>query len=180
MLTEDHEPKLCDFGMGRPPAFLYMAPELFCKQPSGTPGDIYSLGLILYFIATGFAPFEGFTSAEAAAKSAKLNIRPTLPQSLASNWKTLISSCWQKNALARPTAEQVLTSLQQMENGPDLSQDSDSEGNSSEYPPVSIISPPEEKEEDFPVQRRSEDQDRDQKEFFSENLPTKIQNSGGG
>lgn len=116
-ITKDKEEiKITDFGTGRPPSFLYMAPEIFSKQPYNVSSDIYSLGLIIFYLVVGCPPFDGFQGAEAAAKAAKLNIRPALPQSISPAWKALISSCWNKNPVLRPTASQVLESLKKFEN----------------------------------------------------------------
>ena len=37
--------------------FLYNAPELFCKKKMGVKSDIWSLGIVLYELATGKVPF---------------------------------------------------------------------------------------------------------------------------
>ena len=43
---------------------LYMAPELFEGGAPSIPGDVYSLGVLLFFLLTGTVPVEGGTFAE--------------------------------------------------------------------------------------------------------------------
>ena len=114
LLAQGRMAKLTDFGMGRPPAFLYMPPELFCKQPHGTSGDIYSLGLILYYLVTGEPPFKGLSDAEAATQAAKLHARPVIPESIPTAWRDLIQSCWHRNPMQRPTAIEVHEKLSKL------------------------------------------------------------------
>jgi class 3 adenylate cyclase len=71
-LTEDGTAKLGDFGLAfshdRPRVSrtgiivgtaAYMAPEQALGQPPGAPSDLYSLGALLYEMATGRPPFVG-------------------------------------------------------------------------------------------------------------------------
>ncbi|GIG68479.1 protein kinase domain-containing protein [Phytomonospora endophytica] len=68
MLTDDG-PRVIDFGIARPEGAAaitevgaaigtrkYMSPEHLAGRRSGTPGDVYSLGAVLVFAATGSAP----------------------------------------------------------------------------------------------------------------------------
>jgi len=68
MLTDDG-PRVIDFGIARPEGAAaitevgaaigtrrYMSPEHLAGQRSGTPGDVFSLGAVLVFAATGSAP----------------------------------------------------------------------------------------------------------------------------
>ena len=68
---------LMDFGAGRenvddPPSELagtplYLAPEIFAGAPATVRSDIYSLGVLLYHLASGSYPVKGRTTAELRA-----------------------------------------------------------------------------------------------------------------
>jgi TolB-like protein/Tfp pilus assembly protein PilF len=64
---------------------LYLAPEIFAGQPATVRSDLYSLGVLLYRLATGAYPVQGATLAELAAahrsgRSVRLrDARPNLP-----------------------------------------------------------------------------------------------------
>jgi eukaryotic-like serine/threonine-protein kinase len=73
--------KLVDFGIAATPGSLgstdsgslfgtahYLAPEQAQGQPTSRATDVYSLGVVLYEMATGRPPFEGQTALEIANK----------------------------------------------------------------------------------------------------------------
>ena len=77
MRGEDGRTVLMDFGAGKDlniaprhggPDFigtpLYMAPEVFAGQPRSTSADIYSLGVLLYYLVSRSYPIEGSTRTE--------------------------------------------------------------------------------------------------------------------
>jgi serine/threonine protein kinase len=71
-----------DFG-GTP---LYVAPEVFAGQPRGLASDIYSVGVLLYYLTTGTYPVEGDTRTaimrqheEHAPRRHLRDVRPDLP-----------------------------------------------------------------------------------------------------
>jgi serine/threonine-protein kinase len=91
---------LMDFGTGRSlkrqrPAFgndiagtpLYLAPEVFAGHPRTPSSEIYSLGVLLYFLVTGSYPVEGDTRTEVRKKHDRpeprrplRDVRPDLPE----------------------------------------------------------------------------------------------------
>jgi len=93
---------LMDFGLGRElsdqPATaspdlagtpLYMAPELFTGGHVSVQSDIYSVGVLLFFLVTGAFPVQGASlseirAAHAAGRSKRLqDLRPDVPPSFA-------------------------------------------------------------------------------------------------
>lgn len=73
LLVEDNKIYLTDFGIsrffpessnfkmtGKTGTWRYMAPEVFHKQVYNLKADVYSLGMILYFIYKNELPFSGY------------------------------------------------------------------------------------------------------------------------
>jgi serine/threonine-protein kinase len=65
---------------------LYLAPELFARKPASTASDLYSLGVLLFYLVTGQFPvaastFEELARAHKRRESRRLrDVRPDLPQ----------------------------------------------------------------------------------------------------
>jgi serine/threonine protein kinase len=74
-------PRVNNFGLARPPSFLWMAPEVFSKKKYSAAADVFSLGVVLWEIFTGFRPFEGTPPSIAVLRVAKDNLRLPLPLS---------------------------------------------------------------------------------------------------
>ena len=93
LLDEDGRPRLTDFGIAQAMASKgltrtgavmgsvhYLAPELARGRPALPQSDLYSLGVVLYEMATGRAPFEAETDlAVALAHAEQL---PAAPRAL--------------------------------------------------------------------------------------------------
>lgn len=74
-------------GWGRAPGTpSYMAPEVIAGEPATRASDIYSVGVLLYFLVTGRYPFEGRTLMEIAVghgtgrRRLLADERPDLPE----------------------------------------------------------------------------------------------------
>ncbi len=120
--------KLTDFGLARlaQDAFstasgqllgtpTYMSPEQFQGTDPDERSDIYSFGVVLYEVATGYLPFEIKTLSDAAYKHTSvepplpLMVRPDLPPQLGN----IILRCLDKRPQNRFTsAGELLTALQ--------------------------------------------------------------------
>jgi predicted ATPase len=136
MLRDDGYVKVLDFGLARltssegshestadtamqtRPGMLvgtvaYMSPEQVKADTVGTSSDIFSLGAVLYELATGRKPFK--SASEVAVMHqiaydqppAPTTLNPDLPLSL----ETLILAMLDKSAQSRPTAADVAAAL---------------------------------------------------------------------
>ncbi len=86
LITEDGHPKIADFGIARlnqeaitqtgqlvgSPA--YMAPEQMIGKEADARSDLFSLGVVLYSMITGFRPFQGNSAQTVCFKV--MNIEP--------------------------------------------------------------------------------------------------------
>ncbi|MGZ3429063.1 MAG: serine/threonine-protein kinase, partial [Polyangia bacterium] len=96
----------------------YIAPEQASGGDVDHRVDIYSLGCILFRLATGVLPFEGTQSMQVVLKHLRdepprpRSLDPNIPQAL----EDLILACLQKSRNRRPDdAEQVIASLDRIE-----------------------------------------------------------------
>ena len=99
MRQEDGRIVLMDFGTGRASDAahttsilgtpLYLAPEVLAGEPATYASDLYSIGVLLYFLLTGSFPVAGTTLADVrhahrvGHSAATRSTRPTVPRRLA-------------------------------------------------------------------------------------------------
>jgi serine/threonine protein kinase len=129
MLSADGRAKIAGFrtaqlslgagaGSGQKPArrvVAYQAPELLAGTSEGTVAtDVYSLGVILYFLLTGDAPFVGDTLGETARlicdqpPTPPRQVRPEVPREL----ETICLRCLEKDPSRRyASAADLATAL---------------------------------------------------------------------
>jgi hypothetical protein len=118
VLLADDGPRVIDFGISRAadasmltqagtimgsPGFL--SPEQAEGLPVGTPSDVFSLGAVLAFAATGAGPFGEGTVASLIYRV--VNAEPNL-SGVPAQVRPLIGRCLAKGPAARPTAQAVL------------------------------------------------------------------------
>lgn len=88
---------------------LYLAPELYAGHPASVASDIYSVGVLLYFLATADFPVSGRSFSEikqAHADGARKPIRkacPSIPEPLALLLESLLAPA-QQRAEMRPAS----------------------------------------------------------------------------
>ena len=99
--------------MGTP---AYMAPEQIEGRPAQASSDIFSLGVVLYELATGRAPFQG--SSGPAIMSSILRDTPSRPSQFRTGLPeaadTLILECLAKDAARRPSPRTVADALRRL------------------------------------------------------------------
>ncbi|GBC09177.1 hypothetical protein RclHR1_08670001 [Rhizophagus clarus] len=82
----------------------YVAPEVLLKGKLYTQAaDIYSFGMIMYFIATGRQPFADCAHDEVLALNICNGIRPKINEKIAPKcYIDLMKKCWDSNPVNRP------------------------------------------------------------------------------
>ncbi len=136
LLASDGSPKLADFGLARHTSGLesqhltapgevvgtlsYLPPEQIRGEAVDTPGDLYSLGVLLSRAATGDVPFRG-TAVE--VMEMHLRVAPPSPRAAAPDlphdFEALILGLLAKDPAARPGAEEVSRRLASLASTPD-------------------------------------------------------------
>lgn len=126
MLTERGEAKVLDFGVAAPAGGTgltgtgkvmgtakYFSPEQALGQPATTASDLYALGVVLYELVSGSAPFDRETPLATAMAHVQdpppplRTTRPDVPEGLAS----AIERCLQKRPEDRPASAGELAGL---------------------------------------------------------------------
>ncbi|GAA5814437.1 hypothetical protein MFLAVUS_007933 [Mucor flavus] len=88
----------------------YMAPEIFKKTGHGKPVDIWAIGVITYFLLTGYTPFEGSNNIEEmnAIMNADYNFDDPCWENISGTAKDFINRCLTIDVNERITAHQAL------------------------------------------------------------------------
>jgi len=127
VLMAEDGPRVIDFGisralaaksltatgaaMGSPP---FMSPEQAEGTTTGPASDVFSLGSVLCFAATGHPPFGSGSDLSVMYRVATA---PPRLGAIAEPLCTLISSCLQKDPALRPAIPQLTSSLAAQEEG---------------------------------------------------------------
>ena len=89
----------------------WAAPENFEFEDVATKaGDVYSLGCILFEMATGHIPWEGKSVMQIAGALAAQR-RPELPEGIDMNLRNIITRCWAHDPANRPTVSNIIMEL---------------------------------------------------------------------
>ncbi|MEU4897896.1 serine/threonine-protein kinase [Streptomyces sp. NPDC044780] len=116
-------PRLIDFGIARATEGTvsltstgasigspgYMAPEQILGENVGGPADVFSLGAVLAYAATGEPPFPGDSSAALLYKV--VHDEPRFGPELTGELRDLVAACLAKSPADRPTPEQIVRRL---------------------------------------------------------------------
>jgi serine/threonine protein kinase len=121
IILADDGPRIIDFGIARAAGtttmtvagtiigtFTYMSPEQITGSPVGPPSDVFSLGSVLAFAATGRGPFDAETL---PAITHRILSQPPDLAGLPGSLHDLLMGCLNKNQAKRPSLEELLTRL---------------------------------------------------------------------
>jgi len=132
LLNEDGHMKVGDFELskvkdmqkvngtyrmtGKTGSMRYMAPEVFQDDPLyDEKVDIYSTGLIMWYIAVGERPFDRVPADVVADKAAHSGLRPDLEpikSTLGAEFASITEWCWHADAGRRPSAAELVDLLE--------------------------------------------------------------------
>lgn len=129
LLDSDGRAKVCDFGIakfkdrtfvstmnGQAGTPAYMAPELFDGVNATEKVDVYSYAILLWECITGKVPWGHVPSPmQIIYYVGVLNQRPPLPESVPDSFGALIKDCWKVDPKERPTFEDILNRLLEMQ-----------------------------------------------------------------
>mmetsp|Transcript_27325 Transcript_27325/g.42696 ORF Transcript_27325/g.42696 Transcript_27325/m.42696 type:complete len:400 (+) Transcript_27325:524-1723(+) len=134
LLNEDGHLKVGDFGLskvkdlqkiagtyrmtGKTGSMRYMAPEVFLDNPEyDEKVDIYSCGLIMWYMALGERPFDRVPAQVVAEKASKSELRPAVEPLRAAGgeeFTSLIERAWSSQSSLRPSAAEMVDELEEL------------------------------------------------------------------
>ena len=86
----------------------YVAPEVLRGNPYTQAADIYSFGMVMYFVATGRQPFANCAHDQCLALKICNGIRPEINEPEAPKcYIDLMKKCWDSNPNKRPNTNEV-------------------------------------------------------------------------
>lgn len=118
MLTKGDKIRLIDFGLSKIAAGVekeiagtpyYMSPEMLGSKYNEKT-DMWSMGVLLYVLVSGYLPFQGKTSAEVFKKirAGQFHFRHKEFESVSAHCKDLISEMLTRDPIKRPSASTCL------------------------------------------------------------------------
>src|ERR1700689_1075349 len=130
IILADDGPRIIDFGIARAAGtttmtvagtiigtFTYMSPEQITGSSVGPPSDVFSLGSVLAFAATGRGPFDADTL---PAITHRILSQPPDLTGLPGSLRDLLMGCLNKNQAKRPSLEELLTRLTETATSPEV------------------------------------------------------------
>jgi serine/threonine protein kinase len=127
MINKHKEPKISDFGIskllsadhideyinhtGETGTYLWMAPEIMKHELYNYKSDIYSFGLIIYYIWTEKIPFCEYRSSTIQLAFLKINDKLKLKDIDHKKLNELIKNCINEDKTKRPTCDEIIDQL---------------------------------------------------------------------
>ena len=94
----------------------YMEPKriLDPKFPYTKSSDIYSFGVLMWEISSGYPPFKDIENKIALAVSINTGIREVTISGTPEEYEKLYTNCWNQEPEQRPTIKEVLDEFERM------------------------------------------------------------------
>ncbi|KAG2726881.1 hypothetical protein I3843_01G129700 [Carya illinoinensis] len=99
-------------GKGTP---QWMAPEVLRNEPSDEKSDVYSYGVILWELATKKIPWDNLNSMQVIGAVGFMHQRLEIPKDTDPEWASIIESCWHGDPACRPTFQELLQRLRELQ-----------------------------------------------------------------
>ncbi|GLC33198.1 hypothetical protein PLESTM_000035000 [Pleodorina starrii] len=91
----------------------HMAPESFVEgEPVDSSADVYAFGILMWELISGKQPYHDRNLKQLPHEVVNKGLRPTFPPNTPDVYKSLAKSCWSPLPRNRPTAAQVVQSIQ--------------------------------------------------------------------
>lgn len=92
-------------------SYRFMAPEVFRHESYNETVDIYSYGMILFYLLVGRPPWPNLAGLDAVRMASDEGDRPTIPRDVDQRVQNLLKECWDDNAKVRPPFSVVIDFL---------------------------------------------------------------------
>ncbi|XP_076959478.1 uncharacterized protein LOC143635556 [Bidens hawaiensis] len=93
----------------------WMAPEILRDEHVDEKSDVYSYGVVLWEIATEKIPWENLNMMQVVRAVGFENERLEISSDVDPQWASLIQSCWSSEPRSRPTFQEILVKLNDLQ-----------------------------------------------------------------
>ncbi|CAM0876338.1 unnamed protein product [Alopecurus aequalis] len=99
-------------GKGTP---QWMAPEVLRTEPSNEKSDVYSYGVVLWELVTQKIPWNTLSTVQVIGAVGFMDQRREIPSNTDPEWASIIESCWDSDPQRRPSFQELLERLQELQ-----------------------------------------------------------------
>ncbi|PWA43635.1 PAC motif-containing protein [Artemisia annua] len=93
----------------------WMAPEVLRNEHADEKSDVYSYGVVLWELTTKKIPWADLNIMQVIGAVGFMNQRLEIPKDVDPQWASLIESCWCSEPQSRPTFQEILVKLKELQ-----------------------------------------------------------------